>query len=144
MTGRVLSVVNNGDIKIDIPQGIAPEVGTRFRVINDKGEPIAEIKVIRSDADGIFARHFRPFVSDDVLKQAASAGAGAAIGSVLGGALSTALLFDPVLGAVVGGVIGRAIAGTTSANKIRSGMRIVPIIGEGLPSLESLERSNGG
>lgn len=109
--------IDQGEITLDLPSGVSAEVGERFSVVNDAGKQIAQVKVIRSDAQGTVARQFQPFVSDDVLR-AAAAGVGAVLGS---------LAFEPIAGAVIGAALGSAL-GQRQRAPILPGMKVVPTL----------------
>jgi hypothetical protein len=118
-TGLIVEVEANGDVRVSLPEGQTAEVGERFSVLNENQEPIAQIKVVRSDSSGIVARSFRPFVSNDTLRRAtAGAVAGAGAGSVLP-------VVGTVAGAGIGAVIGSALARRKPKQAIESGMPIL-------------------
>jgi hypothetical protein len=138
-TGRIVDAASNGDLRITPPADQAAEVGERFCVLNEQGEPIAEIKVIRSDASGTIARYFQPFVSDEALRnasagtahgRASSAAAGAAAGAILGSPLPlVGTMAGAAIGAMTGVVLRSALARRSPRQPIQSGMVIVPIVG---------------
>jgi phage tail tape-measure protein len=120
-TGIIEEVEANGDLRISLREGQTAEVGERFSVLNEKQEPIAQIKVVRSDSSGVVARSFQSFVTYDTLRRAgAGAGAGAAAGTVVP-------VVGSLAGAVVGAVIGSALARRKPKQAIESGMPISPV-----------------
>jgi phage tail tape-measure protein len=129
--GHIVDTASNGDLFISPPKGQDAEVGERFLVLDQSGERIAVIKVVRSDSTGVVARYFQPFVSDDALrntKVAAMAGAaGAAAAGLIGSALFPAV--GTVVGAAAGAFLANALERRPPRRPIRSGMTIVPIAG---------------
>jgi hypothetical protein len=124
-TGIILEVEANGDVRVSLPEGQTAEVGERFSVLNENQEPIAQIKVVRSDSSGTVARSFQPFVSNDTLRRATT---GAAAGAAVGAIGSIVPGVGTIAGATVGAVIGSALARRKPKQAIESGMPILLIV----------------
>lgn len=129
IAGHIVDVADNGDLKISLSPGQVAEVGERFTVLNEREQPIAEIKVVRANSSEIVARHFEPFVSDAALRASTGSGAGAIIGGILGSLIMPGP--GSAIGAATGAAVGSALKHRSPTESIRSGMAITPIVTSG-------------